>query len=110
VPESLTVVVSPSARQSAELVRKAEGFVRRLGVRPRGDGTNEISILLPNKARIVGLPGMEATTRGFSAVSLLLVDEAARVRDDLYMAIRDCDANCVNGGAFTSHPVNDLRL
>ena len=26
--------------------------------------------------------------RGFSAVSLLLVDEAARVSDDLYMAIR----------------------
>jgi hypothetical protein len=88
VAESLTVVVSPSARQSAELVRKAEGFARRLGVKPKGDGTNEISIALPNGSRIVGLPGTEATIRGFSSVSLLLVDEAARVSDDLYIAIR----------------------
>ena len=37
---------------------------------------------------MVGLPGNEATVRGFSAVSLLLVDEAARVDDELYMAVR----------------------
>jgi hypothetical protein len=37
---------------------------------------------------VVGLPGNEATIRGFSAVALLLVDEAARVRDELYLAIR----------------------
>src|SRR5512146_1736880 len=30
--ESLTVVVSPSARQSGEFVRKAAAFARRLGV------------------------------------------------------------------------------
>ena len=46
---------------------------------PKGDGDNAISLEFPNKSRIVGLPGNEATTRGFSAVSLLLVDEAARV-------------------------------
>jgi hypothetical protein len=31
---------------------------------------------------------MEATTRGFSAVSLLIVDEAARVDDELYKALQ----------------------
>ena len=36
----------------------------------------------------MGLPGTEATVRGFSAVSLLLVDEAARCSDELYLAIR----------------------
>lgn len=85
---SLTLVVSPSARQSGEFLRKAEGFARRLGVRPKGDGDNEISMALPNGSRIVGLPGTEATIRGFSAVSLLLVDEASRVSDDLYLSIR----------------------
>jgi hypothetical protein len=35
----------------------------------RGDGDNGISLLLPNGSRIVGLPGTEATVRGFSAVS-----------------------------------------
>jgi len=86
--ESLTLVVSPSARQSGEFLRKATGFVRRLGIRPKGDGDNEMSLELPNRSRIVGLPGNEATIRGFSAVSLLLVDEAARVSDDLYLAVR----------------------
>jgi hypothetical protein len=88
VAGSLVLVASPSERQSAEWVRKAERFVRALGVKPRGDGANAQSILLPNDSRIVGLPGAEATVRGFSAVSLLLIDEAARVPDDLYRSLR----------------------
>ena len=85
---SLTIVVSPTARQSGEFVRKASAFATRLGIRPKGDGDNEISLEFPNGSRIVGLPGSEATVRGFSAVSLLLVDEASRVSDDLYLAVR----------------------
>jgi len=84
----LVLVASPSERQSGEFVRKAAEFVRRLGIRARGDGDNALSLLLPNGSRIVGLPGTEATVRGFSAVSLLLVDEAARVEDELYQAVR----------------------
>jgi len=87
-PESLTIVVSPTARQSGEFVRKASGFARRLKIAVKGDGDNEISLAFPNHSRIVGLPGTEATVRGFSAVSLMLVDEAARVSDDLYLAVR----------------------
>jgi Terminase large subunit, T4likevirus-type, N-terminal len=85
---SLTIEVSPTARQTGEFVRKAEGFVRKLGRRTKGDGDNEMSLAFPNGSRIVGLPGTEATVRGFSAVSLLLVDEASRVSDDLYRALR----------------------
>ena len=86
--DSLTVVLSPTARQSAEFLRKASGFTRKLGIRSRGDGDNEISLLFPNGSRIVGLPGTEGTVRGFSRVSLMLIDEAARVSDDLYKAVR----------------------
>jgi len=86
--ESLILVVSPSARQSGEFVRKAAGFARRLGMRTKGDGTNEMSLQFPNRSRIIGLPGSEETIRGFSAVSLLLVDEAARVSDELYLTVR----------------------
>ena len=85
---SLTLVVSPSARQSAEFLRKAATFLRKLKIRPKGDGDNEVSLALPNGSRIVGLPGTEATIRGFSAVRLLLIDEASRVSDDVYRAIR----------------------
>jgi hypothetical protein len=54
VAGSLTLVVTPSARQSGEFLRKAEEFVRRLGIKVRGDGDNEISIAFPNGSRIVG--------------------------------------------------------
>src|ERR1700694_3227076 len=77
-PESLTVVLTPSARQSVEYLRKASGFARKLNIRPRGDGDNEISLLFPNGARIVGLPGSEATVRGFSAGSLRMIARRAR--------------------------------
>jgi hypothetical protein len=87
-PESLVLVASPSERQSAEFLRKASGLVRQLNIRPRGDGDNATSLLLPNGSRIVGLPGTEATVRGFSNVSLLLIDEASRVPDELYQSLR----------------------
>lgn len=87
-PGSLVLVASPVERQSAEFIRKASELVRRLKIRPRRDGDNATSLLFPNGSRIVGLPGTEATVRGFSAVSLILIDEAARVRDDLYSALR----------------------
>jgi hypothetical protein len=69
-------------------LRKAKEFVRRLGVRVRGDGHNELSIAFPNGSRIVGLPENETTIRGFSDVSLLLIDEASRVPDEVYRAMR----------------------
>lgn len=51
-PNSLVLVAAPVGRQSAEFVRKASGFVRALGLRVRGDGDNESSLLLPNGSRI----------------------------------------------------------
>jgi phage FluMu gp28-like protein len=87
-PGALVLVASPSERQSAEFLRKASELVRRLKIRPRGDGDNATSLQLPNGSRIVGLPGTEATVRGFSAVSMILIDEAARVQDEMYRALR----------------------
>lgn len=85
--KSLVLVASPSERQSAAFLRKAAEMARTLGIAPRGDGDNETSLLFPNGSRIVGLPGTEATVRGFSAVSLLLIDEASRVEDSMYKAL-----------------------
>jgi phage FluMu gp28-like protein len=84
----LVIVASRAARQSAEFLRKAEGFARAAGFVPRGDGDNAHSILFPNGSRIVGLPGSEETVRGFSAVTLLVIDEASRVTDEMYKALR----------------------
>jgi hypothetical protein len=85
---SLVIVASPTERQSAEFVRKASGMVRALGIAPKGDGDNATSLKFPNGSRIVGLPGTEGTVRGFSAVSLMLIDEASRVDDEMYKALR----------------------
>ena len=85
---STVLVTSPSERQSGELVRKAKSFVSMLGVKTRGDGSNKCSILLPNGSRIIGLPSDESRTRGFSNVSLLVIDEAARAPEELYKAMR----------------------
>ncbi len=85
---SLTLVVSPSARQSSEFLKKAKEFVHLLGIKPVGDPGNSISLKFPNRSRIVGLPGKDNFIRGFSNVSLMLIDEAARVPDDLYLAVR----------------------
>jgi hypothetical protein len=87
-PGSLTLIVSPSERQSREFLRKAKQFVEMLRVRPRSDGDNRISVQLPNGSRIVGVPGKEAHVRGFSAVSLLIIDEAAWVTEEQYEAVQ----------------------
>src|SRR5205085_12431488 len=61
VARSLTLVVSPSGRQSGEFVRKAAELARRLGIRIHGDGDNETSLAFPNGSRLVGVPGNERT-------------------------------------------------
>ena len=93
---STVLVSSPCERQSAEFLRKAGELLVKLDIKPRGDGDNAVSLLLPNGSRIVGLPGRETTTRGFSAVSMLLFDEASRVPDEVYQALRPSLA--VGGG------------
>jgi len=97
-PESLTVVVTPSARQSAEFPRKAKNFVRRLNVPVKGDGDNPISLELPNHSRIIGLPGNEFTVRGFSGVSLLVIDEAAAGRTSYLMKTGQTFQKCYRVG------------
>jgi hypothetical protein len=97
-PGSLVLVASPGLRQSGEFLLKTEKAVAQLGHRVRGDGKNECSIMLPNGSRIVGLPESEATIRGFSAVGLMLIDEAARVSDMTYQALRPMLA--VGGGSL----------
>jgi hypothetical protein len=86
-PASLTLLIAPALRQSLELLRKIHLFLARLGLSPRSGGHPQ-SLALPNGARVVALPARDATTRGFSAVSLLILDEAARLPDDVYFAFR----------------------
>lgn len=87
VPGSMVILVSPSQRQSDELLAKIKAVYRGLG-RPVGAPSTENAgeLRLENGSRILSLPATEATTRGFSAVDLLVFDEAAKVPDDIYAA------------------------
>jgi hypothetical protein len=88
-PGSLTLVLAPSERQSALLVAKARALLAKAGEKKtRRDGHNSASVVLRNDSAIVGLPGKEQYLRGYSAVSMLIVDEAARVNDELYRSMR----------------------
>ena len=64
------------------------GFYKDLGKPIASETETALTLQLHNKSRIVSLPGKEQTVRGFSGVSLLIVDEAARVADALYYAVR----------------------
>ncbi len=87
VAKCTVIVASPGERQSGEWMRKAEEMLERLDIQSRGDGYNKLSLLLPNGSRIVGLPASEKKVRGYS-VSMLMIDEASRVEDSLYHALR----------------------
>jgi hypothetical protein len=93
---SLVLLLSPSQRQSAELFRKAADCYHSLGQPVPSDAESALRLELANGSRIVSLPGKEGTVRGFSGVGLLIVDEASRVPDELYFAVRPMLA--VSGG------------
>ncbi len=86
--DSLILLVSPSFRQSGELFRKVVDFFWRLENAPALLEDNKLSLTMENKSRIVSLPGHEETIRGFSGAKLIIEDEASRVPDELYVAVR----------------------
>jgi hypothetical protein len=85
-------------RQSQELFGKVLGFYRDLGRPIPAQAERKLSLELENGSRIVTLPGTDKTIRGFSGAALLIVDEASRVVDELYFAVRPMLA--VSGGAL----------
>jgi hypothetical protein len=89
------LLLSPSLRQSQELFRKTRDACYAMGAGPIAE-ESALRIELASGARIISLPGKEATIRGYSGVQLLIVDEAARVADALYQAVRPMLA--VSGG------------
>ncbi len=97
-PGSLVLCLAPALRQSQELFGKVLGFYRDLDRPVVPQAERKLSLELENGSRIVTLPGSEKTIRGFSGASLLILDEAARVADELYFAVRPMLA--VSGGSL----------
>src|SRR5215210_8002519 len=97
-PGSLILCLAPALRQSQELFAKIAGFYRDLDRPVAPQGERKLSLELENGSRIITLPGSEKTIRGFSGAALLVVDEASRIDDALYHAVRPMLA--VSGGSL----------
>jgi hypothetical protein len=87
-PGAPVLLLSPSQRQSAELFRKVLALYGALGRPVPAVRETALQLELANGSRVLSLPGTEGTVRGFSEVALLVIDEAARVSDPLYYAVR----------------------
>jgi hypothetical protein len=112
---ALVLVLTPSERQSSEFLRRIKELHQALrrpqsvagGVQsvhekraweagqdadyfclPATTRDSSLQMHLDNGSRIVGLPASEGKIRVYSSVSLLLIDEASRVDDALYRAMR----------------------
>jgi hypothetical protein len=88
-PGSLVLLLSPTQRQSGELFRdKVLRLYGDLGRPVPAVQETALTLTLANRSRIISLPGKEANIRGYSSVRLLILDEAARVPDPLFYAVR----------------------
>jgi Terminase large subunit, T4likevirus-type, N-terminal/Terminase RNaseH-like domain len=87
-PGGLVLLLSPSQRQSCEIFRKVLDAYKALGRPVPATYRTQLRLELVNGSRIVCLPGREETVRSFGGVNLLVLDEAARIRDDLYRSVR----------------------
>jgi hypothetical protein len=82
-PGSTTVVVAPVEEQANELLRKVVQAFNALG-RPVGVLHEAVTRLeLANGSRVLALPGKESRVRSYAS-ALLVIDEAARVPDDVF--------------------------
>jgi Terminase large subunit, T4likevirus-type, N-terminal len=99
-PSALVLVLAPAERQAKETFSKVADLYRKTnpGHAIPHDSFRKLGMELTNGSRIEALPGTEKTIRGFSDPDLLLLDEAARVDDGLYFAVRPMLA--VSGGAL----------
>lgn len=87
-PGSKVLTISRSERQARRLHRRIRRAYHRLPHVPPAVSDTAAELELRNGSIAVALPGSEATIRGEDAVDLAIIDEASRVPDDLYRAVR----------------------
>jgi hypothetical protein len=95
-PPALVLLLARALRQSQEGFRKVLDAYNATGGRCPAEAESALRLELTNGSRIIALPGKEDTIRSYSGVSLLVIDEASRVPDPLYYAVRPMLA--VSGG------------
>lgn len=86
-PNSTTLVFSPTARQSMEYARYVRKFDRALGHPVKVVRQSLSEVEWANGSRVLSLPDNHEGVVGFTPTRLV-IDEASRVSDVLYLSIR----------------------
>lgn len=85
----LYLIIAPVLRQSKLLFEKVLDVYKRLDGVPRITKESATEFELENGAQLVALPGdNDATIRGYSGPKAIYIDEASRVSDEVYAAMR----------------------
>ena len=88
---STILITAPTKQQTREFLRKVRTFALLAGggtLKSRNKGSGDrYTVELANGSRIIGVAANEDSIRGFSAVTLIIIDEAARVSDEVYFAL-----------------------
>jgi hypothetical protein len=53
----------------------------------KAERENGSELVLETGSRVVSLPGTEGTSRGFAGAALVILDEAARIEDDIFASV-----------------------
>jgi hypothetical protein len=86
--KSLVLIISNVFRQAEETFRKVKAGLGNIRNACGVIHETQTMLELSNGSRIISLPGKQESVRSFSAVALIIIDEAAQVSDDLYKSIR----------------------
>jgi hypothetical protein len=84
-PGSEVIIVSPSNKQSSELLRRTMEIYRDAAPPVKAEAESQTRIVFDNGSRILSLPGTPRAVRGYTA-DLLIIDEAAFVIDEVFHA------------------------
>ena len=87
-PGALILLISRTMRQSIELFRKVNQFRMAANLDMPLRRLTALSLETEHESRIISLPANPDTVVGYSAPSLIVIDEAARVPDELYYVLR----------------------
>jgi len=82
------LVIAAAMRQAQELLRKVKALYQPFQSVAQISAETQQSIVFTNGSRIICLPADSATIRGYSSISLLIVDEAAFVPDQLFQTLK----------------------
>ena len=87
-PKSLSVILAPTLMQANEDMMKIKSFIGQDKTYPKLTRSGAQEIATEKGSRILVLTASDDAARGFSNPDIILFDEASRIGDEVYEAVR----------------------